>query len=473
VTRVLVVGDVLLDQDLHGTVNRVCPDAPAPVVDVRSRTERPGGAALAARLLARPGTEVTLAAAFADDDAGARLRSLLDPHLDVVPIGRTATTRCLTRVRSAGQSLLRLDDPGGQLDADTAVDTAALARAMQDCDAVLVADYGGGLARFPAVRERLRDACGSRPLVWDPHPRGPVPVRRVRACTPNRAEVERALGGLPAGGALDEAAGRLRELWDVEAVVATDGERGTFTATPGRPALFTPAAAVAGVDVCGAGDRFGGTLAAALGRGEGLDDAVAEAVRDVSGWLAAGGVAADPATPACGAEQRPEDVVAAVRARGGTVVATGGCFDVVHAGHVASLEAARRLGSCLVVLVNSDHSVRRLKGPGRPVHTAADRRRVLESLSPVDAVVVFDEDDPSAALDRLRPDVWAKGGDYDEQSLPEADLVRSWGGRVVLLPYLPGRSTTRILAGRGGEGRGTADRSTDHSLAETSRRAAP
>jgi rfaE bifunctional protein nucleotidyltransferase chain/domain len=133
----------------------------------------------------------------------------------------------------------------------------------------------------------------------------------------------------------------------------------------------------------------------------------------------------------------------------GTVVATGGCFDVLHAGHVATLEAARALGDRLVVLLNSDASVRRLKGPGRPVHSASDRERVLRSLACVDDVIVFDDDDPRQALDHLRPDIWAKGGDYSESTLPETERVRSWGGRVVLLPYLPGRSTTGVLtAGR-------------------------
>jgi D-beta-D-heptose 7-phosphate kinase / D-beta-D-heptose 1-phosphate adenosyltransferase len=126
-------------------------------------------------------------------------------------------------------------------------------------------------------------------------------------------------------------------------------------------------------------------------------------------------------------------------------VATGGCFDVLHAGHVASLEAAARLGDAVVVLLNSDASVRRLKGPDRPVQSADDRARVLMGLRSVDAVLVFDEDDPCAVLDRLRPDVWTKGGDYDASALPELELVRSWGGRVVLLPYLAGRSTTAIL----------------------------
>jgi rfaE bifunctional protein nucleotidyltransferase chain/domain len=138
-------------------------------------------------------------------------------------------------------------------------------------------------------------------------------------------------------------------------------------------------------------------------------------------------------------------VLAAVSRQGGTVVATGGCFDLLHAGHVATLRAARGLGDCLVVCLNSDESVRRLKGPSRPLVPAADRARVLEALECVDAVVVFDEDTPAEVLRRIRPDVWAKGGDYAGSELPEATVLTEWGGQAVVLPYLPGRSTSELV----------------------------
>ncbi|MDX6222843.1 MAG: D-beta-D-heptose 7-phosphate kinase / D-beta-D-heptose 1-phosphate adenosyltransferase, partial [Frankiales bacterium] len=142
-------------------------------------------------------------------------------------------------------------------------------------------------------------------------------------------------------------------------------------------------------------------------------------------------------------------LAARVRRAGGTVVATGGCFDLLHAGHVASLTAARSLGDCLVVCLNSDASVRRLKGPMRPVVAQADRVRVLEALSCVDAVVVFDEDSPAGLLQLLKPDVWAKGGDYAGAVLPEASVLRGWGGQAVVLPYLEGRSTSSIVRALG------------------------
>jgi rfaE bifunctional protein nucleotidyltransferase chain/domain len=144
------------------------------------------------------------------------------------------------------------------------------------------------------------------------------------------------------------------------------------------------------------------------------------------------------------------EVVRRTRAAGGTVVATGGCFDLLHAGHVATLEAARRLGDCLVVCLNSDDSVRRLKGPSRPLVPERDRVRVLEALGAVDAVTVFAEDTPLAVLDALRPDVWVKGGDYAAPALPETELLAGWGGQVVVVPYLAGRSTTRLAQTAGG-----------------------
>ena len=460
-SRLLVVGDVVLDRDLHGTVDRVCPDAPVPVVDVRERHDRAGAAGLAATLLAtRPGTQVRLATCVGADEAGTRVRELLAGRVEVVDLAAVAGTRSLTRVRSAGQSLLRLDsDGGGPLPADADVDTDALERALATCDAVLVSDYGSGVASHPDVREVLARWVPRLPVVWDPHPRGRAPLPGVTVATPNRSECAHfaLVGGLPTGPHLDRTAGVLREAWQVRAVAATDGGSGVLTALAGSPPLFTPAPTVDDVDPCGAGDRFAGAVTAALADGAVITEAVAHAVQDTAAWLARGGVASvaeqyTGRSPGHAAAGPADDLVPAPVAgpaavlSAGTVVATGGCFDVVHAGHVASLQAARRLGDRLVVLLNSDASVRRLKGPQRPVHPVQDRVAVLESLECVDAVVVFDEDTPAEALASLRPDVWAKGGDYAAATMPEAGLVESWGGRVVLLPYLQGRSTTRILS---------------------------
>ena len=247
----------------------------------------------------------------------------------------------------------------------------------------------------------------------------------------------------------DVVAGHLRDLWSSRAVAVTGGHRGAWVATSAGEPLFAPAVPAAG-DSCGAGDRFASAAAVALARGRTTTEAVVDAVARAGEFVAAGGAAALRRVPSAADATRagPESAeafAAELRGRGRCVVATGGCFDVLHAGHVSTLEAARALGDGLVVLLNSDASVRRLKGPGRPVNPQEDRARVLLGLSCVDAVLTFDEDDPRAALRRLRPDVWVKGGDYEDTDLPEAGLVRSWGGRVVLLPYLSGRSSTAVL----------------------------
>ncbi|WP_344733258.1 D-glycero-beta-D-manno-heptose 1-phosphate adenylyltransferase, partial [Spinactinospora alkalitolerans] len=200
-----------------------------------------------------------------------------------------------------------------------------------------------------------------------------------------------------------------------------------------------------------AGDRFAACAAAALGRGTTAADAVSEAVEAASRFVAAGGAGATttvgPMTGALpmGLREGAVEVAQRIRRSGGRVVAAGGCFDVLHAGHVSLLRRARALGDGLIVCVNSDAAIRRLKGPERPLTPLHDRVRVLTALECVDAVAVFDDPTPSGLLDRLRPDVWVKGGDYAITSLPEAPVVADYGGEVVLLPLLPGRSTTGLV----------------------------
>jgi rfaE bifunctional protein nucleotidyltransferase chain/domain/rfaE bifunctional protein kinase chain/domain len=443
--RILVIGDVLLDTDIDGDVNRVTPDAPAPVVEIRSVRERAGGAGLAATLLSRPGIDVTLATGFADDEPAKRLTALLDQHVRAVSMVSTPGTRCKTRVRSAGQSLVRLDIDPGPSSADGAAmpsDAGLLAELLAQADAVLVSDYAGGVVEHPVVRSVLSRHLGDLPVVWDPHPRGGPPLPGVTVATPNRAEALH-FGG---PGDLPAVAAGLLDRWRCGAVAVTDGVGGVFVATSAGVA-FTPVPHRYEGDACGAGDRFAGTVTAGLAAGSDPAAAVAAAVADTAGWLRAGGVGRRADEIAiCDDLDDAAGLVCRTHASGGTVVATGGCFDVLHAGHVTSLQAARGLGDVLVVLVNSDASVRRLKGAGRPVHGIEDRVRVLRSLACVDAVAVFDEDDPSVLLRRLRPDIWAKGGDYEPAGLAEASAVAAWGGRVISLPFLDGRSTTRILS---------------------------
>jgi D-beta-D-heptose 7-phosphate kinase / D-beta-D-heptose 1-phosphate adenosyltransferase len=438
--RLTVVGDALLDRDVEGRVQRLCPEAPVPVLEEHVTRWRPGGAGLAAALAAGDGCEVTLVTALGRDSAGRQLARLLDDaRVRVVDIGLGGATPVKVRFRCDGRLLLRLDEgvePGALGDVSDAVHDA-----IEDTDAVLVSDYGRGLAAVP----RLRDVLAAAPqIIWDPHPRGARPVPGVRLVTPNQAE---AAGLVPEAGEPGEQARTLRRRWNVDAVAVTLGRHGAVLAQEDKATFRVPARPTGG-DACGAGDRFATAAAAALAEGAWLPDAVAHAVAAASAFVAAGGASSFRLRNAPGpdAEARElEAVIAGIRAAGGRVVATGGCFDLLHAGHVALLEAARALGDCLVVCLNSDESVRRLKGPDRPLVAEEDRAAVLGALASVDGVVVFEEETPEAVLEWLRPDVWAKGGDYALEELPEADLVSRWGGETVILPYVEGRSTTRLL----------------------------
>ncbi|MFJ8702760.1 D-glycero-beta-D-manno-heptose 1-phosphate adenylyltransferase [Streptomyces ardesiacus] len=450
-TPLVVVGDALLDRDLSGSADRLAPDAPVPVVSECAERIRPGGAALAAYLAARDGREVTLITGVGDDPAGRALRELLDPWLTLVPLPLTGTVPEKTRVLAQDRPVVRLDRGGGRVRAAT--DEAR--DALRSARAVLVSDYGRGAA------DALRDVLAARPpLVWDPHPRGGPPVPGTRLVTPAEKEAH-ALAPSPdhPGGGLRAAALAAAALvrdWRAAAVAVTLGPRGALLSYGEHP-LLVPAPAAHHGDACGAGDRFAATAAGLLADGALVGEAVEGAVGAATAFVAAGGAAAVPPADSGQAPASPPDtddpgaLAARVRAGHGTVVAAGGCFDLLHAGHVGLLQAARRLGDCLVVCVNSDASVRRRKGGGRPVNPLADRVRVLRALACVDAVAVFDEDTPERLLGDLRPDVWVKGGDYAGADLPEAALLQEWGGQAVLLPYLDGRSSSALLA-RAAEG---------------------
>ncbi|HEV2820554.1 MAG TPA: D-glycero-beta-D-manno-heptose 1-phosphate adenylyltransferase [Solirubrobacteraceae bacterium] len=475
-TSLVVVGDALLDRDVSGTVERLCPDAPVPVVDQVGAAMRPGGAGLAAALAAADGHDVTLITALAMDGAGEDLRGALSAcGVDVVDLGCVGgATVEKVRVLCDGRSLLRLDrGGGGAVGALTAEARAAIGWA----DGVLVADYGRGMAACADVRAALRDrvAAGGC-VVWDPHPRGAVPVHGVTLVTPNAFEASAFAVGISAegpegsersvgvnrGDVLDAAgcAARLAAAWGCDWVCVTRGASGAVLcgADGGSPLAFA-APGVHGGDPCGAGDRFATSAAAALAGGADAPTAIAAAVEAATAFVAAGGATATrfcegggsispghlastrPTPPADG----PLALVERVRAQGGTVVATGGCFDLLHAGHVQTLQAARALGDALVVCLNGDASVRRLKGADRPLVGEDDRAAVLQALGCVDVVAIFDEDTPVELLRRLRPHVWAKGGDYAHEQLPETDALSAWGGRTVILPFVDGRSTSRLI----------------------------
>ena len=457
VPHVVVIGDVVLDRELIGQVDRISPDAPVPVLDVTTIRQTPGAAGLTAVLAATAGARVTLIAPIGDDPAGTVLSELLGRYVDLIGMGHLGPTRRKTRLRSGGQSLLRMDDGGPGT--PTRPDAQRLQAVLRSADAILVSDYGAGTTADPVVRELLAEAATTTRVVWDPHRNGGAPVPGCAMVTPNLAEARSALStliGRSGAEQPDRLASELRARWHARSVAVTAGPLGAFLATDDGQTHYLPSDEVAGADPCGAGDRFSASAAVALAGGALPTEAAAAAVLDASTWVRSGGSAASRLFDGDGAaavnrsaaptEQRSlTELARALRGGSGTLVATGGCFDIVHAGHVATLQAARRLGTSLVVLINSDASVARLKGPGRPVVNEQDRARVLQAFDCVDAVHIFDGDDPTLPLAELRPDIWIKGGDYGGTELPEAAVVEAAGGRVVLLPYLSGRSTSSII----------------------------
>ena len=448
----VVLGDALLDRDVRGRSERLSPEAPAPVVDVGDESARPGGAGLAALVAARDGHSVVLVSAVGRDPAGERVRALLgEAGGELVDLGLDGPTPEKIRVLADGHLLVRVDR--GDNGATAGRWTAAAEEAVASAGAVLVTDYGRGRAAREEARAALSSLPARVPVVWDPHPRGPAPVPGVRLATPNRREAALAAPEVTGSGlAADAARARvLAERWGARAVAVTRGSDGAVLWGGDGPPLAVPAPPATG-DPCGAGDRFAASVAGRLARGALPSEAVTRAVVDASLFIAVGGAAGvgrggNGAAPSPASPEDPLALAGRVRQEGGVVVAAGGCFDLLHAGHVRLLEAARALGDCLVVCLNSDESVRRLKGPGRPVVPEADRADVLRGLGCVDAVAIFGEDTPAAVLERLRPHLFVKGGDYGARELPEAEVLARWGGQAVLVPYLEGRSTTALLAG--------------------------
>lgn len=463
--RIAVVGDALMDIDLHGHASRLCPDAPAPVVEVGRRLERAGGAGLVATMLAEDGHDVDLITALSNDYAADRLRSLLS-GVRVTAGVLGGPTPVKMRLIADGQRVARIDEGCGQKPFPL-VDEAMLER-LEGVDAIVVADYGRRLAEAPTLRAAVETAARRVPVVWDPHPQGTRPISHAAAVTPNLPELL-SFSGRPVNGlaAVATAAGRLRQRWNVESVVVTLAERGALVCGPEADThIAAPADGLRIEDSCGAGDRFAASLAVALASGHRLEKAVEAAISAAVEFLGRGGVSSldgahPPLPPAASGSPGPSEVLAAqdepeespafalarrVQASGGRVVAAGGCFDLLHVGHLRLLEAARDLGDCLIVCINSDESIRRLKGDSRPLMAQADRVDLLLGLSCVDAVEVFSEDTPEQLLRELRPDAWVKGSDYDAEELPETKLLRGWGGEVVTVPLEPGRSTTALAS---------------------------
>lgn len=468
--RVLVVGDLMLDRYVAGTVDRVSPEAPVPVMRVDRETEMPGGAGNVARNVASLGGRAALVGLIGGDAAGARLTELLavEERLTLHPVAcPDAPTTVKTRYLASGQQLLRADVEGAAApppDVLSRIVDRAVAE-LPGADVAVLSDYAKGVLSAGVVAEIVAAAASAGvPVIVDPKSPDLARYRGAFLVSPNRDELSRATGtAIEDDRSAAAAAGKAVTEAGVGAVLVTRGAQGMTLVVAGEAPLHLRTRARQVFDVSGAGDTAVATVAAALAAGHGLEEAAALAnvcagivVGKVgtatvdAGELAAAlraGAPPDPEGPGGKIVSRRAacDRIAGWRRRDKRVAFTNGCFDLIHPGHVSLLEQARAAGDALIVGLNSDASARRLKGAGRPVQTAAARASVLAGLSAVDLVVEFGEDTPLSLIEAIRPDVLVKGADYAEEDVVGGDLVKSYGGRVVLAGLAEGHSTSGTI----------------------------
>ncbi len=465
--RALVVGEAMLDSYLGGEAHRLSREAPVPIVSVAGRSDAPGGAANTAVNVATLGGHATFLSVVGDDDEAERLGDALDgagvDHARVIR-SPSRTTLAKERILAGDQMLVRVDSGSTEpIDADS--EDGLIERLEAEypaADVVLVSDYDYGVIT-PRVLAALHDlqATAAKPLIVDARDLRRYRRLAVTAVKPNYAEAVRLLGAPDRRGTrlraaqIAESGERLLELTGARIVAVTLDAEGVLVFERDSPPYRTYCRPRTDAQAAGGGDTFVATLALALASGASTPEAA------VLASTAAAVVVGKHGTATCTAQdlldavsvggKRMEHVdelarrAASYRAQGQRIVFTNGCFDILHRGHVTYLDRAKGLGDVLIVAVNSDASVSRLKGPGRPINGLDDRLLVLEALSCVDHVVAFDTDTPEPLIEAIRPDVFVKGGDYSRASLPEADLVERLGGAVQILPLVDDRSTTGII----------------------------
>lgn len=457
---VLVVGDIMLDRYWHGGTSRISPEAPVPVVKVEQIEERPGGAGNVALNAASLGASVSLIGLTGDDEAADALETRLSSTSIECGFVRNTELATITKLRviSRHQQLIRLDFEDHQDQyARVSVNEKAIA-ALKPGQVMLLSDYAKGAIRAPASMIQEARSRGI-PVLVDPKGTDFERYQGATLLTPNLHEFEAVVGECKDDKTLIERAQRLIKTLQLDAMLVTRGEQGmTLVRGKEQDAHYFPAKAKEVYDVTGAGDTVIATLASSLAAGADLVTATALAN------LAAGIVVGKLGTAAINTvelrratrgdrgtglgvvtEEQLAIAMASARQDGERLVMTNGCFDILHSGHVHYLTQAKELGDRLIVAVNDDQSVSRLKGPGRPVNSTERRMAVLAGLGAVDWVVQFSEDTPERLIAKLLPDVLVKGGDYQVDEIAGAKQVIVNGGEVKVLDFVDGISTTRII----------------------------
>jgi D-beta-D-heptose 7-phosphate kinase/D-beta-D-heptose 1-phosphate adenosyltransferase len=457
-TRVVVAGDVMLDRYLFGSTGRISPEAPVPVVHVQETDNRPGGAANVAVNLAALGIATRLVGVVGQDAAADTLASILEARGIVCAFAKAddRPTITKTRVQSRGQQLIRLDEERAMAMPGDAV-AGALSRALGDAGAVILSDYGkGALSDVQTMIKACREA--GVPVLVDPKGTDFSKYRGATLITPNQGEFEAVAGKAESEEDLVARAYAMMDELELDALLVTRSEKGMLLVESGNEPVFLSTQAREVYDVTGAGDTVIATLGAALAAGQGL--ASAAALANLAAGLVVRKIGVATVTPgelSAALHQRGQGgrglveldallaLVDEARSRNERIVMTNGCFDVLHAGHVAYLEEAKSLGDRLIVAVNDDDSVRRLKGESRPINALDDRMLVLAGLAAVDWVVSFAEDTPARLIAAILPDILVKGGDYKPDEIVGAKEVLQHGGEVRVLAFRDGHSSTRII----------------------------
>jgi D-beta-D-heptose 7-phosphate kinase/D-beta-D-heptose 1-phosphate adenosyltransferase len=457
--RVLVVGDVMLDRYWHGPASRISPEAPVPVLKVEEVEERVGGAGNVALNIVALGAQAVLLGVTGNDEAADSLERLLHSNAVDCHLHRLENVPTVTKLRvmSRHQQLMRLDFEDGFEQLDAAGFEQLFRHHLDDADVIVFSDYGKGTLRdIPSLISIARQA-GKQVLV-DPKGNDYAPYHHASLITPNLSEFEAVTGRSHNDEELTARGEQLRQQLELDALLVTRSERGMTLFQTGAEPLHFSAQAREVYDVTGAGDTVIAVLAASLAAGHDLSRATAMAN------LAAGIVVGKMGTATVNVNElrralrerdetergiMPEDelllAIQDARAHSETVVMTNGCFDILHSGHVSYLEKARRLGDRLIVAVNDDASVKRLKGEQRPVNTLEHRMHVLSALQCVDWVVSFSEDTPERLVCKLLPDMLVKGGDYKPEDIAGGRCVTDNGGSVEVLEYVDGCSTTEMI----------------------------
>lgn len=457
--QVLVVGDLMLDRYWQGPTSRISPEAPVPVVKVEQHEDRPGGAANVALNVTALGAGVSLVGLVGKDEAGKALEKQLQSARVHCAFSVTESEPTITKLRviSRHQQLIRLDfeEPFSH-DYSDAI-TEATSPLLSNVGVLVLSDYGKGTLSDCQQLIAEAKAQNVRVLV-DPKGSDFARYRGATLLTPNLSEFETIVGHCKTEDELVSRGQALAKELDLDALLVTRSEQGMTLIRADREELHFPARAREVFDVTGAGDTVISTLAAALAAGEDLPNAVALsniAASIVVGKLGTAAISAPELRREVSKEQGAEKGVmseeqllialADARSAGETIVFTNGCFDILHAGHVGYLEQARAQGDRLVLAINSDESVSRLKGPGRPINPVERRMTVLSGLEAVDWVLYFDEDTPERLLEKVRPDILVKGGDYGIDGVVGGEFVNSYGGEVRVLSFLDNCSTTAIV----------------------------